>query len=123
MPRGNHNQSGVRGGGGAEAQLPFAPIAAASQIGVQFIKKSVMINFAAPDLTNHPPRSPRVRLGGLVILARMIDKCRATLASKNGEYHYNCPLDRRCLEFLKLSADALRAEVALGKSDGEILEW
>ena len=34
------------------------------------------------DLTQHPPRSPRVRLGGLVILPRMIDKARATKAGK-----------------------------------------
>src|SRR5262245_16939942 len=82
-----------------------------------------MISFRTPDLTQHPPRSPRVRLGGLVILPRMLDKCRATLAGKNGEYHYNCPLDRRCLEFLGIKADALKKEVASGKSDGEVLEW
>src|SRR5262245_55370180 len=82
-----------------------------------------MISFRAPDLTQHPPRSPRVRLGGLVILPRMLDKCRATIAGKNGEYHFNCPLDRRCLQFLGLKAQALKAEVAAGKSDGEILEW
>ena len=32
----------------------------------------------APDLTQRPPRSPRVRLGGFVILPRMLDKGRAT---------------------------------------------
>ena len=42
----------------------------------------------APDLTKQPPRSARVRLGGYVILARMLDKGRATLAGKNGEYNY-----------------------------------
>ena len=40
------------------------------------------------DLTERPPRSFRVRLGGFVILARMIDKGRATLSKKNGEYIY-----------------------------------
>ena len=49
----------------------------------------------SPDLTKQPPRSPRVRLGGYVILPRMLDKGRATVAGKNGEYHYACPLDRR----------------------------
>jgi Domain of unknown function (DUF5069) len=38
------------------------------------------------DLTERPLRSFRVRLGGFVILARMIDKGRATLSKKNGEY-------------------------------------
>ena len=35
-----------------------------------------------PDLTKQPPRSPRVRLGGYVVLPRMLDKGRATLAGK-----------------------------------------
>ena len=41
------------------------------------------------DLTQRPPRSFRVRLGNYVVLARMLDKGRATLAKKNGEYHYD----------------------------------
>jgi hypothetical protein len=39
----------------------------------------------AKDLTREPPRSPRVRLGGYVIMARMIDKGRATINGTNGE--------------------------------------
>ena len=74
-----------------------------------------------PDLTKFPPRSPRVRLGGYVILPRMLDKGRATVAGKNGEYHYACPMDQRFLEFAGVDPEALKKE--LGKSDGEILEW
>jgi len=74
-----------------------------------------------PDLTKFPPRSPRVRLGGYVILPRMLDKGRAALAGKNGEYHYACPLDQRFLEFTGIDPEALKKE--LGKGDGEILEW
>lgn len=44
---------------------------------------------SAPNLTQRPPRSPRVRLGGYVILARILDKGRAGLASLAGEYKYN----------------------------------
>ena len=43
------------------------------------------------DLTQRPPRSFRVRLGNYVVLARMLDKGRATLAKKNGEYHIQFP--------------------------------
>lgn len=77
----------------------------------------------APDLTQRPPRSPRVRLGGYALLPRMLDKCRATLIGKNGEYHYNCPLDQHVLNFIGLDAEALKTEVATGKGDGEILAW
>jgi hypothetical protein len=76
-----------------------------------------------PDLTQHPPRSPRVRLGGYVILPRMLDKGRATLAGKHGEYHYDCPTDQRFLTFVGIDAKALSKQLATGKGDGEVLEW
>ncbi len=81
------------------------------------------MNYSSPDLTQHPPRSPRVRLGGYVLLPRMIDKGRAELAGKNGAYHYNCPLDQRLLTFAGVDADAFKAEIAKGKGDGELLAW
>ncbi len=77
----------------------------------------------APDLTQRPPRSPRVRLGGYAILPRMLDKGRATVAGKAGEYKFACPLDQRFLEFAGINADALKKQLATGKGDGEILEW
>ena len=75
------------------------------------------------DLTQRPPRSPRVRLGGYAILARCLDKGRALLAGKNGEYNYDCPLDQRVLEFAGIKGDDLKKQLALGKSDSEILAW
>jgi hypothetical protein len=75
------------------------------------------------DLTERPPRSFRVRLGESVILARMIDKGRATLSKKNGEYIYNSPTDQHLVRFLGFDAEALLNELAAGKGDGEILQW
>ena len=77
----------------------------------------------APDLTKRPPRSVRVRLGGYVILPRMLDKGRATIAGTQGEYHYDCPTDQRFLEFAGIDAGALKKQLATGKGDGEILQW
>jgi hypothetical protein len=77
----------------------------------------------APDLTKQPPRSPRVRLGGYVIFPRMLDKGRAVLAGRNGEYNYACPLDQRFLDFTGVDPKALLKQLAKGKGDGEILEW
>ena len=76
-----------------------------------------------PDLTIAPPRSPRVRLGGFVILPRMLDKGRATIAAKNGAYHFNCPMDRRFFEFVGINANTLMNQLACGKSDGQVLGW
>ena len=76
-----------------------------------------------PDLTRQPPRSPRVRLGGYVILPRMLDKGRATIAHTHGEYHYACPTDQQFLGFVGIDPSALSEQLAAGKGDGEILEW
>src|SRR5215471_9266470 len=86
-------------------------------------KRKTMASNHVTDLTKQAPRSPRVRLGGYAILPRMLDKGRAEIAGKNGEYHYNCPMDQRLLGFLGIDAEALRKELAAGKGDGEILEW
>jgi hypothetical protein len=74
-----------------------------------------------PDLTKFPPRSPRVQLGGYVILPRLLDKGRATLAGRNGEYHYACPLDQGFLEFVGIDPEALKKQLSL--SDSEVLDW
>ena len=82
-----------------------------------------MLNLSAPDLTQHPPRSPRSRLGGLVHLPRLLDKARAFAAGKNGEYNFPCPLDEWLLKFLGIDPQALLAEVKKGSSDSVMLEW
>src|SRR5207247_4969979 len=73
----------------------------------------------APDLTQRPPRSPRSRLGGYALLPRMLDKGLATLAGKQGEYHFNCPLDQRFLNFTGIDPKQLLAELKKGKGDSE----
>ena len=81
------------------------------------------MTISSPDLTIRPPRSTRARLGGYALLPRMLDKCRAEIIGKSGEYHFNCPLDQHILNFLGIDADALKTEVTTGKGDGEILAW
>ncbi|HXN34724.1 MAG TPA: DUF5069 domain-containing protein, partial [Opitutaceae bacterium] len=82
-----------------------------------------MINLSAPDLTRHPPRSPRVQLGGFIHLPRLLDKARATAAGTNGEYNYDCPLDQHFFVFTGIKAKALLAEVRKGRSDTQMLGW
>jgi hypothetical protein len=64
-----------------------------------------------------------VRLGGYVILARVLDKGRAELAGKAGEYKYNNPTDQHWFRFTGITQEALKAELAKGKGDGDILAW
>jgi hypothetical protein len=86
-------------------------------------KNEKVMTIPAFDLTKQAPRSPRVRLGGFVILPRCLDKGRATIIGKNGEYYYDCPLDHRFLDFVGIKAAALKKQLAAGKGDGEILAW
>lgn len=77
-----------------------------------------------PDLTQRPPRSPRVRLGGYVLLPRILDKARASLAGKLGEYHYGGKgMDRHFFNFVGLDHEGLTKEVTKGSGDGGILAW
>jgi hypothetical protein len=79
---------------------------------------------STPDLTQRPPRSPRVRLGGYVLLPRILDKGRAALAGKLGEYHYGGKgMDRHFFNFVGLDNEALKIEIAKGLGDGDLLAW
>ena len=77
----------------------------------------------AKDLTKEPPRSPRDRLGGYVILARTTDKCRALLGGHIGEYHYDCPLDNMLFGFKGVTGDDFKAKVQSGASDSDLAAW
>jgi len=77
----------------------------------------------AKDLTKESPRSPRIRLGGYVILARTTDKCRALLAGNIGEYHYDCPLDNMLFGFKGITGDDFKAQVESGASDDDLVAW
>ena len=85
--------------------------------------KERAINYSAPDLTRHPPRSPRTRLGGFVHLPRLLDKARAVAAGTNGDFPYNCPIDQRFFAYTGINPDDLFAEIKAGKSDSELLAY
>jgi hypothetical protein len=43
--------------------------------------------------------------------------------NKNGEFHFDCPLDQHILSFLGIDSKALLEELKKGLGDGEILDW
>ena len=78
---------------------------------------------SAPDLTQHAPRSPRVRLGGYAMLPRVLDKARASLVGKAGDYKYGNPMDQHFFGFTGITQDALLEQVKTGAGDWELLLW
>ena len=83
------------------------------------------VKLLARDLRNDKefPRSPRETLGGYVLAARALDKCRAVLAGWQGEYHSNCPLDQTWLKFAEIDYSTYRSFVATGATDDEVAIW
>jgi len=77
----------------------------------------------ALDLSSEMPRSPRKVLGGYVVAARTLDKCRAEVAETLGEYHFDCPLDNMFFDFTGITADQFRDQIATGASDEEMATW
>ena len=75
----------------------------------------------APDLTQRAPRSPRVRLGGYAMLARVLDKARASLLGKAGDYKYGNPMDQHFFGITGLAQEALLEQVKSGASDWDLL--
>jgi hypothetical protein len=77
----------------------------------------------AKNLSQEPPRSPRIRLGGYLLVARMIDKGRAHLNGTLGEYHFNCSLDNILFKFKDITGEEVQMLLTSGASDEQVVEW
>ncbi len=79
----------------------------------------------ALDLTRRPPRSPRAPLADLdlVMLARTVDKLRATLPGGNLGSYQITGFSSRLLEKLGIVEALLRGTIARANSDVEIATW
>ncbi|MEM7600943.1 MAG: DUF5069 domain-containing protein [Verrucomicrobiota bacterium] len=84
---------------------------------------SNMTSPPAKNLATEYPRSPRETLGGFVVAARTLDKCRAVIADTAGEYHFDCPLDNLLFDFTGITADEFKAKAASGASDEDFAAW
>ena len=73
------------------------------------------------DLTKVAPASPRTRVGGYAILARMADKARADFLGGNiGEYHTDCPLDHMLLDWKGVQYNDVKQAILNGADDEKI---
>jgi len=78
---------------------------------------------SSKDLTQESPRSPRSRLSGYALMARMIDKGRASIHGSAGEYHFGCPLDQMLFEFKGVHTDDVKKVLSSGATDEEVVAW
>lgn len=70
------------------------------------------------------PRSPKIRLGNIAHLGRIIDKVRLRQAGQIQDYNYlTVGFDRYLLDFLELDASVFEQRVRDGGTDTELLDW
>ena len=77
----------------------------------------------AKDLGREEPRHANEELGGFKGAARCLDKCRATLVGRNGDFRYGCPMDQMFFEEAGIDANDFKEFVATGAADAEVEEW
>lgn len=75
------------------------------------------------DLRAHPPRSARVELGGLVFLARTIDKTRAKLQGTLGMYKIGPGISIYLFEWLGVTEEQFTDAVRNARSDEDVVAW
>ncbi len=75
------------------------------------------------DLTKSAPRSPYVKIGGLLMLARTIDKMRAQLPGGNAGAYKIKGFSRSLLKALEIPEDDMQAVVSLAATDDEVVAW
>lgn len=76
------------------------------------------------DLTKDYPRSPREKLDGMMLLPRAIDKARAQVDGKLGEYiYYGCRFNRRLFDTFGVTDDEFLDAVRTAPDDDAVLEW
>jgi len=75
------------------------------------------------DLTIEAPHSPYDRYGDFAIIGRTIDKCRASIAGKLGEYHYDCPLDNMLFSFKGINGAEFKKVVSSARTYEDVADW
>lgn len=76
------------------------------------------------DLTRDYPRGPREQLDGMMLLPRAIDKARAQLEGKLGQYiYYGCRFNLRLFNTLGVTEDEFLDAVRTAPDDDAVLQW
>jgi hypothetical protein len=75
------------------------------------------------DLREHPPRPAHAELGGIVFLARTVDKTRAKIQGTLGPYKILPGISGYVFEWLGLTEDQFTEVVRAATSDADVVTW
>ena len=86
---------------------------------------STAVTITALDLCPAPTALPAHPSRWILRFCPRLARARRALISraKWGEYIFNSGLDKRFFAYVQIEAEALLAQLATGKGDGEILTW
>jgi hypothetical protein len=70
------------------------------------------------------PRSPKVMVGGMAHLGRLIDKVRMRHDGHIQDYNYlTVGFDKYLMEFLQIAPEEFEQEVLASQSDADVVAW
>ena len=87
------------------------------------IKNQNKLEALAKNLEREEPRHANEELAGFKGAARCLDKCRATLVGRNGDFRYGCPMDQMFFEEAGIDSADFKEFVATGAADTEVEDW
>jgi hypothetical protein len=87
------------------------------------VQQNVTLPYPDADLRAHPPRGARVKIGGILFLARTIDKTRAKLQDTLGLYKITPGISGYVFDALGITEVQFDDVVRNAKTDDEIVAW
>jgi hypothetical protein len=96
--------------------------AASCAEGEQHMENLDRVKELARDLRREEPRRSSEELAGEAHAARVLDKCRATLAGCTGEFTFGCAMDRHFFAETRIDMQEFQDFVA-GANDEEVANW
>jgi hypothetical protein len=87
------------------------------------VQQNAPLPYPEADLREHPPRAPRVQLGGINFMARTVDKIRAKLQGTLGPYKIQPGISGYIFEDLGITEDEFTAAVGAAPDDAGVEAW
>jgi hypothetical protein len=87
------------------------------------VQHNAPLPFPAADLRVHPPRPARVQLGGIMFMARTVDKMRAKIQGTLGPYKIAPGISAYIFEGLDITEEQFEEAVRNASTDADIVAW
>jgi hypothetical protein len=87
------------------------------------VQQNAPLPYPDADLRDHQARSALVKIGGVLFLARTIDKTRAKIQGTLGPYKIQPGISGYIFEWLGITEDRFTEAVRNAKTDDDVIAW